>query len=283
MAMREDRPSANHTPLDRAIDQVLHEMVSEDPPTGLSTKVRWLLLQHGPGPEPDRTDARTGTDADVQAGARAARHRLRWLVPVSSTLAVMLVAVLLWVSNGPGPGPDRAELRPGVARTTPRETVVGGGDTRMSAVRPGSRESAGVSAGTPAGAAPWDLPGTRIAASAGSAALSGSTRARRDTRGATVGLVAADESIDAMMAAAGPSGGVGAAVALGDLGDEEGEPSIPRLVVRLLPAPAGPALSPVQMHDMTIAEITIKPIEVVPLEPATKTNPEKTPKPEERR
>jgi len=77
MAMREDRPSATDTPLDRAIDQVLHEMVSEDPPTGLSTKVRWLLLQHGSAPVRDATDARAGTAADVPAGARAARPRLR--------------------------------------------------------------------------------------------------------------------------------------------------------------------------------------------------------------
>ena len=241
--MREDRPTTNDdTRLDRAIDQALREMVSEAPPAGLSTRVRWLLLQ-----DSARRDGGAVGDQAAAAGPAWAARPWRRAVPAASALAVLLVAAMVWMLGPAGPGPDqRGPDRAGTTDTLTRGTIIG----RQGASVGAAGESRPVA---PSGSVPGAEAAAPLLARAGVA----------DTRGALGAVGGITPPAAAAETRAADAGGTNAAAAPTDV---EEDPRFPQLVVVPLPTPEHMSLNPVQLHDVTIADISIRPLEIAPLD-----------------
>jgi len=242
--MREDRPTPNDdTRLDHAIDQALHEMVSEAPPTGLSTRVRWLLLQ-------DSVRRDTGAVGEQVAGGGPAWGGHAWgrrLVPAASALAVLLVAAMVWMLGPAGPGPDqRGSESPAATGTSARGTMIGPQGTSVGAAAQ-SRSGAPSRSVPSAGAAAPFLARAGVADAGGALGAVG---------GITPPAAAAETRI-------ADAGGTNAATVPADV---EEDPRFPQLVVVPLPTPEDVSLNPVQLHDVTIADIRIRPLEIAPLD-----------------
>ena len=242
--MREDRPTTNDdTRLDHAIDQALREMVSEEPPTGLSTRVRWLLLQHSAR----RDDGAVSEQVAGGGPAWDTHPRGRRLVPVVSALAVLLTAALVWMLRPATPGPDqRGSVRPAATDTFTRGTIIG----RQGASVGAAGESRPVA---PSGSVPGAEAAAPLLARAGVA----------DTRGALGAVGGITPPAAAAETRAADAGGTNAAAAPTDV---EEDPRFPQLVVVPLPTPEHMSLNPVQLHDVTIADISIRPLEIAPLD-----------------
>lgn len=275
--MPEDRRTdAERTPLDRAIDQVLREMASGEPPEGLSSTVRRRIAR-----------LTEGAQGSVEATAREPGRR--WLVPAAAAATIVLAAVVYWAARPNGPATDPTGVPAlGTIADAGRAAARGGADPIAGAV--GGLGRAGAPALPAEAGVPASMPGDSAAGRAGGGVIPIRTADRRADPTLTAEWTGTDEwaEADRWAGAAEPglaAGAVGAAVALGELGEEEefSDPRFPRLVVRPLAPPAPPSFVPVQVHDVTIAEITIAPIEVRPLDPDPKPQTEKIPNQEERR